>query len=491
MNGRSGFAPSVASEFASGDLIVFLSPDTLLAEDALYEITAELELHPEAEVIYGDHDWMDDTGMRSAPHFKADFDPDLLLAQNFLEPLTAYRKGLVTRLGPLWEDFDGAEDLALALRATRVTDPARIRHIPAILAHRRQGAGVTSLAAPRLARNIESSLRAVQEYLAATAPGATAEPDPLMPQYRRIRWPLPNPAPLVSVIVPTRDHPALLAQCLSGVLGRTDYPALEVIVVDNDSKEPETLALFDRLQSMDARCRVIQMLGKFNYAKLNNVAARAARGEVLLLLNNDIKVIGREWLQEMVTHAVRPNVGAVGAKLLYADGRIQHAGVVLGTGGNVASHFHYGAPRTHPGYFGSLNLVRSVSAVTGACLALRREVFEAVDGFDETNLSIGYNDVDLCLRIREKGLRIVWTPFSELYHLESASRGADIAPEAMERLRQETAYMKRRWGHVLEADPYYNPNLSLARNDFGIDAPPRRLHPWKRELSLMPLSART
>ena len=227
--------------------------------------------------------------------------------------------------------------------------------------------------------------------------------------------------------------------------------------------------------------RVIPAPGPFNYAAFNNRAAQDAQGSILLFLNNDIEVIEKGWLREMVSHAIRPDVGAVGAKLIYANGTIQHGGVVLGVGGGVASHFYYGAHRTQPGYRDSLNVVHSVSAVTGACIAMRKEVFDSVGGFDEVNLTVGYNDVDLCLRIRERNLRIVWTPFAELYHLESASRGQDVEPEKAERLARETAYMKQRWGSLLTADPYYNLNLSLARNDYGIGPPPRWSAPWQRK----------
>lgn len=487
IDGGAAALANSALSLASGDLVAFLNVDDLLSEHALYQIAAEIEAHPQADVIYSDSDRMDGDGMRSEPYFKPDFDPDLLLAQNFLGPLVVYRRPQVAREG-LREDIDGSEGHDLALRLTAGTDPARIRHIPAILVHRRQRAASTLPAAARVARDAVASLRVVQEHLAIAAPGAKAEPNPLMPHRLRIRWPLPNPAPTVTVIIATRDRAKLLAHCLNDILFRTDYPAVEVIVVDNGSQEANTIALLQRLQTADARVRVISAPGPFNYAALNNRAARAARGEILLLLNNDVEVLERDWLREMASHALKPDVGAVGAKLIYANGTIQHAGVVLGVGGSIASHFHYGAPRAHPGYFGSLTLAHSVSAVTGACLALRREVFEAIGGLDETNLSIGYNDVDLCLRIRECGLRIVWTPFAELYHLESASRGADTTSEQTERLRQETAYMKERWGKVLAADPYYNLNVSLARNDYGVGPAPRRVQPWQREASLAPMS---
>jgi GT2 family glycosyltransferase len=289
-------------------------------------------------------------------------------------------------------------------------------------------------------------------------------------------WPQPVVPPLVSVIVPTRDRAALVAVCAEGVLHRTDYPALEFLVVDNGSTEAATYALFDRLRA-DSRVRILPEPGPFNYAALNNRAAAEARGEILLLLNNDIEVMNSDWLRELVSHAVRPDVGAVGAKLLYADGTLQHGGVVTGVGG-VAGHYRLGTPRDDPGYFGSLAMVREVAAATAACLALRRDVFEAVGGLDEANLAVAFNDIDLCLRIREAGWRILWTPFAELYHLESASRGQDVTPEKARRFARELAYMRRRWGRTLMRDPFYNSNLELDGLADALTAAPRHELPW-------------
>jgi GT2 family glycosyltransferase len=274
------------------------------------------------------------------------------------------------------------------------------------------------------------------------------------------------------VIVPTRDRPELLARCAEGVLRRTDYPAIELIVADNDSREPDTQRLFTELRR-DERVRIVPVPGAFNYSAINNAAAATATGEVLVLLNNDIDVIDPGWLREMVGHAMRRDVGAVGARLLFGDGTIQHAGVVLGVGQfeggpGIAGHFGFHAPSTDEGYHGQFVLTREVSAVTGACLALRRSVYEGVGGLDAVNLPVALNDVDLCLRIRALGLRIVWTPFAELLHLESASRGSDQTPETAERFRRECRYLRERWGPVLAADPFYNPGFSRADHGFRL-----------------------
>jgi GT2 family glycosyltransferase len=303
---------------------------------------------------------------------------------------------------------------------------------------------------------------------------------PLAPAYLRVVRPLPDPPPLVSAIVPTRDRADLLGRCLEGLLHRTDYGPIEVLIADNGSAEEATFRLFATL-ARDARVRILPMPGPFNYARLNNRAVAEARGEVLLLLNNDTEVLEPGWLREMVSHAVRPEIGAVGCKLLYPNGRVQHGGVILGIGWpcGVAGHHFVGAAGGAAGPFGQLALVRSVSAVTAACLAVRRHVFEEAGGLDEENLPVAFNDVDLCLRIRERGYRNLWTPFAVLRHWESVSRGLDLEGENARRFRREIAYMRRRWGEALDNDPYWNPNLSLMDSMRTLAWPPRRTKPWQ------------
>ncbi|MDO9709032.1 glycosyltransferase family 2 protein [Paracraurococcus lichenis] len=463
-----------AFDLARGDWVAAMAPDARLAPQALYEVAAAVLAEPDLAVLYTDEDRLDAAGTRFDARFKPEFDPDLLLGQDLLGHLAVYRRALLADLGGLREAMGTAAAHDLALRATRAAGAARVRHIPALLYHGGEDPPPDPAA----------HLRAVAAALAEAGLGARAEPAPLLPGGVRVVWPVPEPAPTVSVILPTRDRAALLAACAEGLLHRTDYPALEVIIVDNGSEEPETLALFDRLRA-DPRVRILPVPGPFNYSALNNRAAAEARGEILLLLNNDIEVIEPGWLREMVGHAVRPEVGAVGAKLLYGDGRLQHGGVVTGVGG-VADHYLPRVAREDPGYGGSLALVREVAAATAACLALRREVFEAVGGLDEQDLTVAFNDVDLCLKIRGKGWRILWTPFAELYHLESASRGQDVSPEKARRFAGEIATMKRRWGPVLAADPFYSPWLSLDGAHGALARRPRRVPPWAPWIGLSP-----
>lgn len=477
-NGHICAATNSALALATGEWVALLDHDDILPEHALYEVAVEAVAHPEAQVIYSDEDNIDARGRRSGPYFKPDFDPDLLLGQNLISHLGVYRRDLLLRLGGLRLGFEGSQDHDLALRATAAAGEGAVRHIPKVLYHWRQSAGPASFSEASLARCIDASRRAVRDHLADRGLRGEVVAAPLLPAFNRVVWPLPEQPPLVSVIVPTRDREDLLERCLDGVLNRTGYPAIEILVADNGSVEPATLALFARLAA-DPRVRILPLPGPFNYARLNNRAAAEARGEVLLLLNNDIDPIGPDWLREMVSQCLRPGIGAVGCKLLYADGRLQHGGTVLGVGG-VAAHYLTGAVPDSPGPSGSLALVRSVAAVTAACIAVRREVFEAVGGFDEANLPVTFNDVDLCLRIRERGWRNLWTPFAVLHHLESATRGDDLSGEKLERFKREEVYMHRRWDPVLAADPYWNPNLSLATPDRGLAVPPRGTTTWRR-----------
>jgi GT2 family glycosyltransferase len=287
----------------------------------------------------------------------------------------------------------------------------------------------------------------------------------------QVQYPLPTRPPLVSIIIPTRDRAALLRTCVGSIFARTEYPRYEIVIVDNGSVEAATKALFAELQREDG-VRVLPFDGPFNFSGLNNFAAREANGSVLCFLNNDIEVITGRWLDELVSQAVRPEIGAVGAMLYYPNATIQHAGVILGLGG-VANHAFLHYPHGTDGYMNRARLAQNYSAVTAACLAVRRDTFERVGGFNERDLAVAFNDIDLCLRIRTLGLRNLWTPFAELYHHESASRGNDNAPEHQQRFVREIEYMRRVWGPVLDHDPAYNPNLALNLLGWQLAWPPR------------------
>jgi O-antigen biosynthesis protein len=472
---------NAALGLATGEFVTFLRVGDILPEHALYEVACALSGEQRIDILYTDHDQIDPDGERSDPWFKPGWDPDLLLAQDYIGDLAVYRRTLVQAVGFLRPDCEGAEFYDLALRAMGVTAPDRVHHLPAILYHRRSETETNGLEKALLAlRAIRGAQRAVRDHLNARGiTGAQLLPASHSRNAVRITWPVPDPSPLVSVIIPTRDHAELLTQCLEGVLHRTDYSDIELLIVDNDSVEPATVTLLDRLSREEPRVRILRSPGPFNYSVLNNAAARVAHGEVLLLLNNDIEVIEPGWLRELVSHALRPDVGIVGAKLIYANEKIQHAGVTFGPEGQI-THLHRFASRNDPGYCGQLSVARTLMAVTGACVAIRRAVFFEVGGFDEINLQVGCNDIDLCLRLRKFGYRVVWTPFAELFHLESVSRGYDDFADKRERGLREWRHMRKTWGAQLESgDPFHNPNLLFGLDYLEIPSTPRREKPWR------------
>lgn len=451
----------------SGEYCALVEPAATLSWHALYLVAAELDDHPDAAIIYTDEDEIDAVGRYCRPSFKPDWDPDLLLVTPYLGRLTFYRTELVRGLGGWNADAADAADWDLALHATKSLAPERIRHVPHGVYHTRSGAESTTPGDAEGERLLQTYLR--DEDITATVSKS---------EYGtwRVQFLPPDPPPLVSVIIPTRNAGRLLRRCVRGLLEFTAYPRLELVIVDNQSDDRETLAYLEVLQERH-RARVLRYNKPFNFAAINNMAAREARGEVLALLNNDVEVITRDWLSEMVGHALRPDVGAVGAKLYYHDGRIQHAGIVLGLGW-VAGHLYRGVFEPDGGMSRTVT-VRTVSAVTGACMVLRSSVFREVGGLDEVALPVAYNDVDLCLRLQRRGYRVLWTPFARLYHAESATRGPDRSRRKAQRLRREEQIMRDRWGPLLDRDPAYNPNLTLIHADGSLAFPPRAVSPWR------------
>jgi O-antigen biosynthesis protein len=485
---RGSESTNAALNATSGEFVTFLRPGDILAEHALYEVVIALGGNRQSDVVYTDTDCLDSEGKRTDPWFKPGWDPDLLLGQDYLSAFAVYRRDLVEGVGWLRSGFEGAKLYDLALRVTRATTPDRIIHVPAILIHCREAKETGHSKSAAELPVAEANGRAVRDHLNSQGDwDALVEPVPQIPAAVRVVWPLPPLEPCVSVIIPTRDLTDLLAECIDGVLHRTDYANLELLIVDNGSVEPDTLRLFDRLASEETRVRILRYPGLFNYSALNNAAAREATGDVLLLLNNDTSVIDSGWLRELVSQVLRPDVGMVGAKLLYANQQVQHGGVVLGPHGSVA-HVHRLVERNDPGYRYQLALTRTLSAVTAACVAIRAAVFFEIGGFDEVNLPVAFNDVDLCLRLGDYGYRVVWTPFAELFHLESASRGKeDVNLATSERILGEMKHLKKSWGSLLEfADPFHNPNLLFHPNYFEMPTPPRRTKPWHQPVFAQP-----
>ena len=456
-----------ALQLAGGEYCVFLDHDDLLADHALYEVAKVIIDNPALKLVYSDEDKIDSTGARVDPHFKSGWNPDLLLSQNYICHLVALRKDVIQLVGGCRTGFEGAQDHDLLLRVMEVVTADEVRHIPKILYHWRMAEGSTASNASAKSYTTDSGVAAIADYLSRTGSKAVVEAGKY-PNTYRVKWDLPTAAPKVSIIIPTRDRLDILSQCIGSVLQLTDYPDYEIIVVDNESTEPSTLDYFEQLKAQD-NVRILRYDGEFNYSAINNYAVSQANGSVITMMNNDIEVIEKEWLRDMVGHALRSEIGCVGAKLLYKNNMVQHAGVILGIGG-VAGHAHKYFDSESAGYFSRLHLTQNMSAITAACLTVEKKLYQQVGGFNEKDLKVAFNDVDFCLRVRSLGLRNVWTPYALLYHHESVSRGHENTHEKQTRFKSEALYMKNQWGELLESDPAYNRNLTLAREDFSLAA---------------------
>ena len=455
-------ASNSALALATGAFVAFLDHDDRLPQDALYWVAEAINRNPEARLLYSDWDGIDENGVRHLGYFKPDFNYELLLAQNYVSQLGVYCRELVCGLGGFRKDYDGSQDWDLALRAVAAIRRNQVVHIPRILYHWRQHSSSVSKASSEMCA--AAGRRAVAEHLQLVG-GGSVETAPGCVGFNRIKFPLPTTLPLVSIIICTRDQLSLLSVALESIRSLSTYPNYEIVIIDNGSEDRNTI-LYLKSLALKNGIRVIRDDSPFNYSRLNNAGVAHSKGELVCLLNNDIEVITPDWLEEMVSLAIKPDVGAVGARLWYPDGTLQHGGVIVGFGG-VAGHYHLRLPRGKNGDFGRAVLQQELSAVTGACLMVRRGVFEEVGGLEE-KLQVAFNDVDFCLRLRAAGYRNIWTPFAELTHHESASRGYEDNPEKIKRFNAEMDFMKLRWGKTLEQDPFHSPNLSATAAAYPI-----------------------
>ena len=475
--GHISAASNSALEIAEGDFVALLDHDDELREHAMYMIAMELNAHPDADLIYSDEDKIDEQGTRYAPYFKPDWNPVLFFAQNFVCHLAVFRTRMLREIGGFHLGYEGAQDWDLVMRVTEQTPASHIRHIPHVLYHWRAVAGSTAKGENEKKYALDAQRRTLQAHFKRS--DETVEIIPTAGAYWRVKYRVPEPSPKVTLIIPSRNKFDLLYRCVESIYRKTSYRNYELIIVDNRSDEPKAVEYLAALER-EERARILRYDAPFNFSAINNFAVRHAHGEIIGLLNNDLEVITPDWLEEMVSYAVQREIGAVGAKLYFPNRTIQHVGVVLGLGGlpGVAGHSYRGRPRTYAGQASRALLAQNMSAVTAACLLVRRKIFEDVGGLDEDNLGIAFNDVDFCLRILERGYRNVWTPFAEFYHHESASRGYEDTPEKENRFQKESEFVKRRWGRLLLNDPAYNPNLALDREAFALAFPPRVAKPW-------------
>ncbi len=473
-NGHISAASNDALRLATGDFVALLDHDDELAPTALYFVALALNKNRDLQLLYSDEDKLEEHNRRSEPYFKSDWNPELFLAQNFVSHLSVYRTDLIHRIGGFRIGFEGSQDYDLALRCIEQIRPEEIEHLPWVLYHWRAGDQSTASDPTAKPYAQEAARRAVQEHLKRTGIAGTVVPSHGV--YLQTKYALLNERPMVSIIIPTRDQASALKKCVNSIFEKTDYPAYELIVLDNESYDSDASEFLAELKKRDG-VRVERIDDAFNYSRLNNRGVELSRGSFVALLNNDVEVLHADWLTEMVSRAMQPKVAMVGARLWYPNGMIQHGGVILGAGG-IAGHAHVGLRRGEPGYFARAHLAQDVSAVTTACALVKREVYLEVGGFDE-NLAVTFNDVDFCLRLREAGYRILWTPYAELIHHESASRGFDNSAPKQVRFLAEVDYMKSKWGDILQRDPFYNPNLSLDEDLFTLAFPPRTTKPWQ------------
>lgn len=463
-NGHISAASNSALAIANGDWVALLDHDDILPEYALFWIVDAINKNPDIRMIYSDEDKIDEQGNRFAPYFKCDWNPDLFYSHNMFSHLGVYQMQLVREVTGFSIGMEGSQDYDLALRCIEHIASEQIHHIPRVLYHWRLHAESTASSPDAKPYAMIAGERAINNHLKRQGINAKAE---LIVYGYRVRYALPDILPLVSLIIPTRNGLQLIQQCIESIVQKTMYSNYEILIVDNGSDELATLQYLKEVVS-DIRIRVIRDDSPFNYSALNNAAVKLARGEVIGLINNDIEVISPDWLTEMVSHALRPEVGAVGAKLLYPNDTVQHAGVLLGVT-DIAAHAHKNLPKESPGYFGRASLIQSFSAVTAACLVVRKTIYESVGGLNEVDLAIAFNDIDFCIRVRKAGYRNIFTPYAELYHHESATRCLDDLSD--KRFSKEVDYMKRNL--LLTPDPAYSPNLTLEDDDFSLAWPPR------------------
>ncbi len=463
-NGHIAHASNSALALATGEFVALFDHDDILTPDALYENVRLLNGNRDADMIYSDEDKVDDRGRRSNPYFKPDWAPDSFLSRNYVSHLGVYRRSLVSEVGGFRPGFEGSQDYDLVLRIVEKTN--RIHHIPRVLYHWRihslsvaSGVGVKKYA-------YDAAMNAIAEAMHRRGePGRVEmlkdDPGNYIVRYDLMRnW-------KVSIVIPTRDHADDLERCLASIFAKSTYRNIEVVILDNGSVQHETSVCFAKWRALEPeRVKIVAHNVPFNYSEINNYAVKQSTGDIVLLLNNDTEVIAPQWIEAMLEQAQRPTIGCVGAKLLYEDGTIQHAGVVMRIGGG-AGHSHRFYQGDAPGYYHIIKTVNNYTAVTAACLMIRREVWDQIGGLDE-QLTVAFNDVDFCLRVREAGYLNVYVPHAELYHYESKSRGFDDTPAKIARSIGEQQYMQKRWNASSTDDPFYSPHLSLTSEDYAI-----------------------
>lgn len=461
---------NAALNLTTGDYIAFMDHDDLIPPQTLFECVSAINRHRDADMIYTDEDKVDMEGKKHfMPHFKPDFNIDMLRSVNYICHFCLVKRELYEKVGKLNPKFNGAQDYDFVLRCVERTN--QILHIPKILYHWRSHSSSTAENPESKKYAFEAGARAIQAHYERLGIQATVQETKHKGLYRTKYQLLEKP--LVSVIIPNKDHIKDLDKCIKSLEGKNTYENIEYIIVENNSQEEETFAYYKDLEESDEKACVVYWDGKgFNYPLINMYGVENSKGDYLLFLNNDTEIMNDDCIEELLSYCMRPEVGAVGARLYYEDGTIQHAGVIVGLGG-VAGHAFVGFEHDALGYFGRIQTAQDYSAVTAACMMVKRSVFEEVGGFDD-GYAVAFNDVDLCMKIRKAGYLIVYNPYAELTHYESKSRGYEDSEEKVKRFNSEIALFHEKWDDFLEkGDPFYNPNLTLEECDFRLSVVPR------------------
>jgi O-antigen biosynthesis protein len=454
-------------KLARGEHVLLLDHDDMLPRHTLLMMVNKLQSTPTLKLIYADEDKIDVHNARYEPHFKPEWNPDLLYSQNYIAHPILIETERFRAMGGMRTGVEGSQDHDLLLRYTADLTANQIHRIPQILYHWRAHAESTASNATAKDYTTQAGIKALKHHFETQQINASVSQGK-RPNTYKVNWLLPENPPLVTLIIPTYNGHNILKTCIDSILNKTTYPNYEIIIIDNRTNCEKTLNFIHSTVATKQNVRVLKWDQPFNFSAINNFGVSQAKGEIVGLINNDIEVISPEWLTEMVSHAIRPEIGCVGAKLYYPNNKIQHAGVILGIGG-VAGHSHKHAPRKSSGYFTRLHLVQNFSAVTAACLIVKKAIYNQVGGLDATNLPVAFNDVDFCMKVGEAGYRNLWTPYAELYHHESISRGSDEeTPEKQMRALKESTYMRQKWQKKLQNDPAYNPNLTMESENFSL-----------------------
>ena len=454
---------NAALEMARGEFVGLLDHDDLLAPNALYEIVRALDEDRTLDAVYTDEDKVTtELDEHFQPHLKPDFNLDLLRSNNYICHFFVVRRSIVQKVGGFRQEFDGAQDHDFIFRCIETAE--KVGHIPEILYHWRTHKASTADNPASKMYAFDAGKRAIEAHLKRTGTEGTVSHTPDL-GFFRVKYPVQG-QPLVSIIIPNKDEKETLKACIDSIREKTEYPNYEIIIVENNSTTDEIFQYYKEL-SQDPRIRLLRWKKEFNYSAINNYGVRHANGEYLLFLNNDVTVITPGWIRELLGVCQRPEVGAAGVKLIYPDDTIQHAGCVIGLGG-IAGHMFVDMPANRTGYLHKASILQDMSAVTAACMMMKRTAFEEAGGFTE-KLSVAFNDVDLCLKVRKNHKLIVYDPYVQLYHMESKTRGAEDNKEKVRRFQEEIEYMRCQWIDILKkGDPYYNKNLSLTKWNYSL-----------------------